>query len=67
MTQSTTTDATTLRIPAELLPSGWRGRQAHDLFLTGFGLLRGPAVAHYHHVLQASGEPVGSPPARNGS
>jgi phenylacetic acid degradation operon negative regulatory protein len=43
-------------LPAELLPSGWRGRQAHDLFLAGFGLLRGPAVAHYRQVLAATDE-----------
>jgi phenylacetic acid degradation operon negative regulatory protein len=45
-------------LPAELLPAGWRGRQAHDLFLAGFGLLRAPAVAHYRHVLAATGEPA---------
>jgi phenylacetic acid degradation operon negative regulatory protein len=43
-------------LPAELLPPGWRGRPAHDLFLAGFGLLRGPAVAHYQQVLAATGE-----------
>jgi phenylacetic acid degradation operon negative regulatory protein len=43
-------------LPAELLPRGWQGRQAHDLFLSGFGLLRAPAVAHYQQVLQATGE-----------
>jgi phenylacetic acid degradation operon negative regulatory protein len=47
-------------LPAELLPRGWRGRQAHDLFLAGFGLLRAPAVAHYEQVLQATGEPAAS-------
>jgi phenylacetic acid degradation operon negative regulatory protein len=45
-------------LPAELLPAGWRGRQAHDLFLAGFGLLRAPAVAHYQQVLESTGEPV---------
>jgi phenylacetic acid degradation operon negative regulatory protein len=45
-------------LPAELLPTGWRGRQAHDLFLAGFGLLRAPAVAHYQQVLEATGEPA---------
>jgi phenylacetic acid degradation operon negative regulatory protein len=44
-------------LPAELLPTGWRGRQASDVFLTGFGLLRGPAVDHYRGVLRACGEP----------
>jgi phenylacetic acid degradation operon negative regulatory protein len=43
-------------LPAELLPAGWRGRQAHDLFLAGFGLLRAPAVAHYRQVLSATDE-----------
>jgi phenylacetic acid degradation operon negative regulatory protein len=43
-------------LPAELLPAGWHGRQAHELFLAGFGLLRAPAVAHYQQVLQATGE-----------
>jgi len=43
-------------LPAELLPPGWHGRQAHDLFLVGFGLLRAPALAHYQHVLAATGE-----------
>jgi phenylacetic acid degradation operon negative regulatory protein len=43
-------------LPVELLPPGWKGRQAHDLFLSGFGLLRGPAVDHYRHVLAATGE-----------
>ena len=45
-------------LPPELLPAGWRGRQAHDLFLAGFGLLRAPAVAHYQQVLEATGEPA---------
>jgi phenylacetic acid degradation operon negative regulatory protein len=43
-------------LPVELLPAGWKGRQAHDLFLAGFGLLRDPAVTHYRQVLQATGE-----------
>jgi phenylacetic acid degradation operon negative regulatory protein len=43
-------------LPLELLPPGWKGRQAHDLFLAGFGLLRAPAVAHYQQVLKATGE-----------
>ena len=38
-------------LPLELLPTDWRGRQAHDLFLTGFGLLRAPAVNHYRQIL----------------
>jgi phenylacetic acid degradation operon negative regulatory protein len=43
-------------LPPELLPAGWRGRQAHDLFLDGFDLLRAPAVAHYQQVLAATEE-----------
>jgi phenylacetic acid degradation operon negative regulatory protein len=43
-------------LPAQLLPPGWRGRQAHDLFVAGFDLLRAPAVAHYQEVVAASGE-----------
>jgi phenylacetic acid degradation operon negative regulatory protein len=30
-------------LPAELLPEGWPGRQAHDVFLQAHGLLRVPA------------------------
>jgi phenylacetic acid degradation operon negative regulatory protein len=48
-------------LPAELLPPGWKGRQAHELFLAGFGLLRAPAVAHYQQVLRASGEAPAKP------
>lgn len=43
-------------LPVELLPPGWRGRQAHDLFLAGFDLLRAPAVDHYRQVLAATDE-----------
>ena len=43
-------------LPAELLPRSWRGRQAHDLFVAGFSLLRAPAVAHYQQVLAATGD-----------
>lgn len=32
-------------LPPELLPAGWRGRVAHDVFLEAHGLLRGPAEA----------------------
>lgn len=44
-------------LPAELLPGNWRGRSAYDLFLAGFGALRGPASAHYRAVLRSCGEP----------
>jgi phenylacetic acid degradation operon negative regulatory protein len=30
-------------LPPELLPAGWRGRAAHELFLEAHGLLRAPA------------------------
>src|SRR5581483_6107486 len=43
-------------LPVELLPAGWQGRQARDLFLAGFGLLRDPAVTHYRQVVQATGD-----------
>ena len=45
-------------LPAELLPAGWRGRRAQELFVAGFDLLRTPAVAHYQQVLAATGEAV---------
>jgi phenylacetic acid degradation operon negative regulatory protein len=32
-------------LPPELLPEGWHGRLAHDVFLEAHGLLRGPAEA----------------------
>jgi phenylacetic acid degradation operon negative regulatory protein len=32
-------------LPPELLPEGWNGRQAHEVFLEAHGLLRGPAEA----------------------
>ena len=48
-------------LPVELLPPGWKGRQAHDLFLAGFGLLRAPAVAHYQQVLATTDDPAASP------
>jgi phenylacetic acid degradation operon negative regulatory protein len=31
-------------LPAELLPDGWPGRQAHEVFLQAHGLLRAPAM-----------------------
>ncbi|MGH9000285.1 MAG: PaaX family transcriptional regulator [Acidimicrobiia bacterium] len=46
-------------LPAELLPTDWRGRRAYELFLTGFGLLRRPATEHYRSVLRRCGEPKG--------
>lgn len=41
-------------LPPELLPAGWPGRRAHDVFLEAHGLLRGPAEAHVDDVLRGS-------------
>jgi phenylacetic acid degradation operon negative regulatory protein len=38
-------------LPPELLPEGWVGRRAHDLFLEAHGLLRAPAEAFVDGVL----------------
>lgn len=32
-------------LPPELLPPGWSGRAAHEVFLEAHGLLRAPAEA----------------------
>jgi phenylacetic acid degradation operon negative regulatory protein len=37
-------------LPPELVPSGWPGRQAHELFLEAHGLLRGPAEAYVNEL-----------------
>ena len=42
-------------LPPELVPGGWPGRRAHELFLEAHGLLRGPAEAY---VDELAGEPV---------
>jgi phenylacetic acid degradation operon negative regulatory protein len=42
-------------LPLELLPEGWQGRRAHDVFLEAHGLLRGPAVAYVDEVIGATG------------
>lgn len=41
-------------LPLELLPAGWLGRQAHDLFLTAVGTLR-PAALEYYRGVFATG------------
>ena len=41
-------------LPLELLPEGWRGRRAHDVFLEAHGLLRGPAEGYVDEVLGAA-------------
>ncbi|RKS78754.1 PaaX family transcriptional regulator [Actinomadura pelletieri DSM 43383] len=38
-------------LPPELLPEGWRGRAAHEVFLEAHGLLRAEAQAHVDHLL----------------
>lgn len=37
-------------LPAELLPAGWVGRDAHEMFLEAHELLRVPAEQFYDHV-----------------
>jgi phenylacetic acid degradation operon negative regulatory protein len=34
-----------------LLPAGWSGRRAHEVFLEAHGLLRGPAEAYVDALL----------------
>ncbi|WP_030434163.1 PaaX family transcriptional regulator [Actinoplanes subtropicus] len=38
-------------LPPELLPDGWSGRAAHEMFLQVHGLLRAPAEAYVDEVL----------------
>jgi phenylacetic acid degradation operon negative regulatory protein len=38
-------------LPPELLPAGWSGRAAHEVFLEAHGLLRAPADAFVDEVL----------------
>jgi phenylacetic acid degradation operon negative regulatory protein len=38
-------------LPPELVPSGWSGRRAHELFLEAHGLLRGPAEAYVDELV----------------
>ena len=40
-------------LPLELLPAGWLGRQAHDVFLTAVGTLRPAALEYYRGVFAA--------------
>lgn len=40
-------------LPPELLPEGWSGRAAHEVFLEAHGLLRAPAEAFVDSVLDA--------------
>ncbi|GAA4723424.1 PaaX family transcriptional regulator [Phytohabitans rumicis] len=44
-------------LPPELLPAGWSGRAAHEVFLEAHGLLRGPAEAYVDELVSESGRP----------
>jgi phenylacetic acid degradation operon negative regulatory protein len=46
-------------LPPELLPAGWSGRTAHELFLEAHGLLRAEAEAHVDRLIAETG---GDPP-----
>lgn len=41
-------------LPSELLPAGWLGREAHELFLEAHDLLRAPAEKFYDEIAGAS-------------
>jgi phenylacetic acid degradation operon negative regulatory protein len=41
-------------LPLELLPAGWQGRAAHDVFVEAHGLLRKPAESYVDDVLASS-------------
>jgi phenylacetic acid degradation operon negative regulatory protein len=45
-------------LPPELLPEGWHGRQAHEVFLTAHGLLRAAAERAVDDVLTHAAVPV---------
>ncbi|QRP43046.1 PaaX family transcriptional regulator C-terminal domain-containing protein [Amycolatopsis sp. FDAARGOS 1241] len=53
-------------LPLELLPEGWHGRRAHDVFLEAHGLLREQAFAHVDEVIAAvpRGDATPTPAAR---
>jgi phenylacetic acid degradation operon negative regulatory protein len=44
-------------LPPELLPEGWCGRVAHEVFLEAHGLLRGPAEACVDALLRSAAMP----------
>lgn len=46
-------------LPPELLPEGWTGRAAHDVFLEAHGLLRGEAEAYVDQLLSGAGSGAG--------
>lgn len=45
-------------LPYELLPAGWHGRTAHELFLEAHSLLRGPAEACVDALLDSATAPA---------
>jgi phenylacetic acid degradation operon negative regulatory protein len=49
-------------LPRELLPAGWAGYEAADLFRRLHGLLEGPAEEHVGWVLDGGGLPPERPP-----
>lgn len=42
-------------LPIELLPAGWVGREAHDLFIEAHDLLRAPAEEYFDEVAELRG------------
>ncbi|MEU9456829.1 PaaX family transcriptional regulator C-terminal domain-containing protein [Streptomyces sp. NPDC048277] len=42
-------------LPPELLPEGWAGRRAHEVFLEAHGLLRAEAEGHVDEVMAQAG------------
>lgn len=40
-------------LPEELLPAGWKGREAHELFLEAHRLLKSPAEEFYRQAAEA--------------
>jgi phenylacetic acid degradation operon negative regulatory protein len=47
-------------LPPELLPEGWTGRAAHEVFLEAHGLLRGESEAYVDQLLGGAGGSAGS-------
>lgn len=45
-------------LPPELLPEGWHGRQAHEVFLEAHGLLREAAEAYVDELIGENNSPV---------
>jgi len=46
-------------LPAQLLPEGWAGRAAHEIFLEAHELLRQPAESYVDELLASRGGTVG--------